>query len=176
MLLIESKPNDSELQSLKAKYGEPFVRRIDRKDVSNQELTSTDCSTFSKCKGEGVVLIFDKSDRLLLVKKRGENRWFLPSGRIWSEEDIEAGTIREAKEETGLDVELKKMPAIHIVDLHFQNGILRLWHFIFIAESCNNHLRVQDNFEIDDCRFFKSFPKENSEFEKEWIEIVLEDV
>jgi hypothetical protein len=68
------------------------------------------------------------------------------------------------------------MPAIHIIDLHFHNGILRLWHFIFIAESCSNHLGVQDNFEIDGCDFFESSPKENSEFEKEWIGTVLKDI
>jgi ADP-ribose pyrophosphatase YjhB (NUDIX family) len=164
MEVIESKPDNNELQKLKAKYGEPIIRRIDRKDVNEIVFP---LNLYEDCKGEGVGLIFDRNDRYLLVKKANEDSWFFPSGRIWKEETIEEGTKREVCEETGLRIELGEMPCIHIVDLCFKNCILRLWHFVFTARSYTGQLKSRDNEEIGECGFFTNSPSS--------IEFVLED-
>ncbi|KAB2338649.1 NUDIX hydrolase [Cytobacillus depressus] len=50
-------------------------------------------------------MIINQDDKVLLVKgyKRG---WEFPGGFVNSEESIKAAAIREAKEESGIDIEL----------------------------------------------------------------------
>jgi len=173
MKLIESKPSDYELEQLKVKYGQPKIRKMTRKDVQDIILPLDE---YKDCKGEGIGLIFDRNNRFLLVKKAKDKSWFLPSGRIWMQEGIEEGTIREVYEETGLKIVLDNMPCIHIIDLHFKNNILRLWHFIFIAGTYTGQLKVSDKIEIAECGFFANSPSNNREFEREWIKLILEDI
>ena len=54
----------------------------------------------------GCVILRD--NRILLVKKKKDWYWKIPSGKIDSGETPEQTAIRETKEETGLDVRLTK--------------------------------------------------------------------
>jgi 8-oxo-dGTP pyrophosphatase MutT (NUDIX family) len=76
---------------------------------------------FSKCSrrpnlikfsGRTTVAIVEFSDkRILLIKRRTvpfKGYWALPGGRVEAGETVEQTVIREAKEETGLDVEIVK--------------------------------------------------------------------
>ncbi len=56
----------------------------------------------------GVVVVKDGAVLLLFRRKQGEEYYVLPGGSLEKKESIEEGAIREAKEETGLTVELKK--------------------------------------------------------------------
>jgi ADP-ribose pyrophosphatase YjhB (NUDIX family) len=50
-----------------------------------------------------------ENDRLLMVQEGNPKcyeQWWLPAGHVDENEDVLAGTIREAKEETGCDVKL----------------------------------------------------------------------
>jgi len=61
------------------------------------------------------VLVVD-GERVLLGKRGGEpgrGKWALPSGYVEYEDDFLSTAIREAKEETGLDVEIGSV--IHVV-------------------------------------------------------------
>ena len=56
------------------------------------------------------VLIADERGRVLLIHEDyGRHRWGLPGGRHEPGESIEETAIREAKEETNLDVELVEL-------------------------------------------------------------------
>ena len=56
------------------------------------------------------VLIADERGRVLLIHEDyGRHRWGLPGGRHEPGESIEETAIREAKEETNLDVELGEL-------------------------------------------------------------------
>ena len=58
----------------------------------------------------GVVVVIDKEGYVLLGKRRGgfgEGKWGLPQGYIEFDEDFLTAAIREVKEETGLDVEIR---------------------------------------------------------------------
>ena len=56
------------------------------------------------------VVITDERGRVLLVHEDyGRHRWGLPGGRHEPGESIEETAVREAKEETNLDVELGEL-------------------------------------------------------------------
>lgn len=171
--IIECKPSDSEIAFLKKKYGEPVIRKMDRKDVNNIHLPAN--TDYLNCIGEGVGIILNENNQFLLVKKAGKESWYFPSGRIMNGESIESGTIREVHEETGLDIHLKSLSSIQIVDFHFANCILRLWHFNFIIKEYSGTMNIQDKSEIGDCRFFSEPPVANVDYEKYWIRTTLED-
>ncbi len=68
--------------------------------------------------GAGVILW--REGRICLVQRKfapKEGQWTLPTGFMEWDEDIETTAVREAKEETGLDIELRGLFAVH-------NGLL----------------------------------------------------
>jgi ADP-ribose pyrophosphatase YjhB (NUDIX family) len=60
----------------------------------------------------GVVVVIGKKGTVLLGKRRGgfgAGKWCLPQGYIESDEDFLTAALREVKEETGLDVEIRSI-------------------------------------------------------------------
>jgi 8-oxo-dGTP diphosphatase len=60
----------------------------------------------------GVVVVIEQEGCVLLGKRRGgygEGKWGLPQGYIEFDEDYLSAAIREVKEETGLDVEIRSI-------------------------------------------------------------------
>lgn len=57
-----------------------------------------------------VAVIFDQTDRILLVKMTYQrfHPWGLPGGSLEYGESPEAGVVREVQEETGWDVQIEK--------------------------------------------------------------------
>lgn len=59
-------------------------------------------------------IITDKSQNILLVKHNyGKCHWSLPGGALEYGESVEAAAIREAKEETGLDIRVVNVIGIY---------------------------------------------------------------
>jgi len=60
--------------------------------------------------------IIIKDDKVLLIKRLNppyKNYWALPGGFVEYGEKVEDATIREAKEETGLDIVLDKLVGVY---------------------------------------------------------------
>jgi ADP-ribose pyrophosphatase YjhB (NUDIX family) len=58
----------------------------------------------------GVVVVIEKDERVLLGKRKGsfgKGQWGLPQGYIEFNEDFLTAAVREVKEETGLDIEIR---------------------------------------------------------------------
>lgn len=57
-----------------------------------------------------------KDNKIVLVKRLNDpykNHWALPGGFVEYGEKVESAAIREAKEETGLDIELDKLVGVY---------------------------------------------------------------
>ncbi|RKY23611.1 MAG: NUDIX hydrolase [Planctomycetota bacterium] len=102
-------------------------------------------------------VVVAKGEEVLLVKRAVEPRsgyWSLPSGFVeYNESPLEAA-VREAKEETGIDVELtgllnvvfvNEFPEKHCVLIIYSGRPVR-------GDVTNDDLRADDD--VDDARFF----------------------
>lgn len=93
----------------------------------------------------GAAVIVWRGDRLCLVQRRfppREGRWTLPTGfQEWGE-DIEATAVREAREETGLDVRLTGLFAVHSGVLPPDQPVTVVF---FTAEEAGGELRAADD-------------------------------
>jgi ADP-ribose pyrophosphatase YjhB (NUDIX family)/N-acetylglutamate synthase-like GNAT family acetyltransferase len=101
----------------------------------------------------GVGIIIEYQDQIVLVKRGGRihtGRWALPSGYIEADESVEEAAIREAKEETGLDVELDEMLGVYsFPDGPPASGII----MVYTAKVVGGELRSGDDA-IDVALFF----------------------
>ena len=95
--------------------------------------------------------IFDDNQVLMVregsAHKRGE--WNLPSGRVDRGEAVTAAAVREAREETGLDIQLVALAGIYIYQGGTGEDIVR---FNFRAERTGGELEA-DGDEIIDLRW-----------------------
>ncbi|MBQ2654451.1 MAG: NUDIX hydrolase [Methanobrevibacter sp.] len=62
------------------------------------------------------IFIFDEDFNFILIKRKNEpykDYWALPGGYVEYGESVENAAIREAKEETSIDVELKELVGVY---------------------------------------------------------------
>jgi ADP-ribose pyrophosphatase YjhB (NUDIX family) len=101
------------------------------------------------------LFILDTAQRLALIRKPqfAEDVWRPPGGGILPGEDFIAGAVREAREETGLHVELRR----YLVDAHavFTNDgrELRWRTHVFLADTTDEAVVVGDPAEIAEARW-----------------------
>lgn len=87
------------------------------------------------------VLIED--NKILLVKQKVNDtrNWSLPGGKLKRGETIEQGIIREMKEETGLDVEVK-----HLITLCDSSASMNsLLHITFMLKRIDGKIELPSN-------------------------------
>lgn len=57
--------------------------------------------------------IFDASGRILLMKRTDNKKWCMPCGLVEAGESPEMAAVREAKEETGLEVSILELVGVY---------------------------------------------------------------
>jgi 8-oxo-dGTP diphosphatase len=101
------------------------------------------------------VVILDAQKRILLVHEKMPHKvglWHIPAGSVEENEALEQAAIREAKEETGLDVNLVAYLNTYVG--RFPNGDFVARH-VWIAEVIDNsHPNPILSDEIAECRYF----------------------
>jgi len=91
--------------------------------------------------------LIEKDGKFLLINQNG--RWNHPCGWLEIEESLIEGAKREAEEETGMEVEVKKLIGIYTLIKHKEEKILHAVKFIFKAQLTGKEMRHQDNLNYD---------------------------
>jgi ADP-ribose pyrophosphatase YjhB (NUDIX family) len=140
------------LEPLRGRFGDPAVLPW-AGEISDREWA---VATYNPARTHDVTLfILDPSQRLALIRKPHfpADVWRPPGGGVKPEEDFVAGAVREAFEETGLRVELRRyLVASQAV---FRNGGRELgWRtHVFLAETDDEELAPSDLTEIAAARW-----------------------
>jgi ADP-ribose pyrophosphatase YjhB (NUDIX family) len=95
----------------------------------------------------GAVVLIEKEGQVLLGKRSGSSgagKWCLPMGFIESDEDFLTAAIREVKEETGLDVEIR---SILSVVSNFLSPRLHTLAIVLLARVVGGELCAADDLE-----------------------------
>lgn len=105
----------------------------------------------SKVTADAIII---KNNRVLLVKRKNgpfKGMWALPGGHVEYNEAVENTVVREAKEETGLDVHPYKLTGIYSKPGRDPRG-----HYITVGYLCKtkNHKAVAG----DDAAYVKWWP------------------
>ena len=140
--------DQSELQALASKYGQPLRRR---------HLIETDAYMRAyrgqkdpDRQGEVVFAVRQLNGEILLhTKHRYETPIYrLPTGRIERGESVEEALYREIAEETGQRVQLRRF--LGVLDCHFVNedSNIPFVSYIFYLESLSEDLNPTDTEEI----------------------------
>ena len=144
--------DDAVLEPLRERYGTPVVLPW-AGEISDVEWS---IATHNPARTHDVTLfILDPSRRIALIRKPhfAEDVWRPPGGGIKPNEDFVAGAVREALEETGLHVELRRY--LVASDVTFTNGGRELpWRtHVFLADTTDTELAPDDPDEIAAARW-----------------------
>src|SRR5215218_735335 len=96
------------------------------------------------------VFIFNKNDEFLLLKShKWPGHYVIPGGHVELGERIEDAAIREAKEETGLDI--YDLEFINFQEFIYDPSFWKKRHFIFFDYACKTKsTEVQLNDEAEE--------------------------
>ena len=100
----------------------------------------------------GVVVLIEQDNQVLLGRRSGgygAGTWGLPMGFIESDEDFLKAAIREVKEETGLEVEIR---SILSVVSNFLSPSLHTLAIVLLARVLGGELRAADD--LDEVAWF----------------------
>jgi len=114
--------------------------------------------------------ILIENEKILLVQQRlSEKRgWSLPGGKMEHGETLEAGLMREMKEETGLDVRIERL--LYVCDVEASGR--KLLHITFLLKRTDGSIQMPTNeFDenpISDVRFVPLSDLENYGFSEKF--------
>ncbi len=151
--IIVEKPSDYEFKGLMHEFG--FIPEFELDDPMGS-MSENEYHPDDSVIGEIVLVIEQDCSSVVLVAHDAVlSDWVLPMGRMNCEETIEMAAKREAKEETGLEIDFVDVLAIYRITFTFKNCKLIRWHFLVSVRSIGGDLKPLDTSEI---RGIKSVP------------------
>jgi 8-oxo-dGTP diphosphatase len=146
--------DDALLADVVARFGPPAEWD------GSRELTDADARVIGPSLARGrahdvTFAILEPGDRVVLVRKPTfpPGAWRIPSGGVHRGEAFEAGAIREAHEETGLEIELTGYPLVARSTFRHRGRPLRWTTHVVTARATGGRLAPLDTQEIEAARF-----------------------
>lgn len=100
--------------------------------------------------------MFDQSNRILLVRRRDNEKWALPGGIIELSESVSDAVEREVLEETGLSVKAESLVGVYTDPKHiivYADGEVRR-QFLILCRCRLIDGTLQTDHESSEARFF----------------------
>jgi ADP-ribose pyrophosphatase YjhB (NUDIX family) len=139
------------LAPLRARYGRPTLLRWDG-DISEREHA---LATYDPKRMHDVTLFITNGDRLALIRKPHfeDGVWRPPGGGVKAGEDFVAGVQREALEETGVHVELRRYLVAAEATFLYEPFEVPWRTHVFHAVTADETLEPRDTEEIAGARW-----------------------
>ena len=96
--------------------------------------------------GLAVIVAVMENGKILLTKREDFEVWCLPGGSVEDGETLAEGAIREAKEETGVDVELTRLVGVYT---RMGGGMRDVHAVLYAARPVGGELRTQPGETIE---------------------------
>ncbi|KHF38207.1 NUDIX domain-containing protein [Halalkalibacter okhensis] len=121
------------------------------------------------------VIILNEENHVLLQKRSDVGLWGIPSGHIEIGETVSEAALREVKEETNLDIRIKKLIGVYSDPssqvFTYPNG--KVVHFIttcFLAEITGGELRCNSSESLE-IKFFEQqkLPQDLLKMHPRWL-------
>ncbi len=139
--------------------------RLKREDLPMQQL------------GGAIVYAYHEGQYYLALVHDVFGHWTLSKGKVEEGENVEEGTIREIKEELGLDIVIKhKIGENEYVASHPEHGKMRKHVSYFLAESPYGEITLEKKGGLDDARWFRLTDILDLNFYDDMLPIVTEAV
>ena len=103
-----------------------------------------------KLTGDGVIL---ENGEILLIKRKGEpfkGKWALPGGFVEYNEKVEDAVIREIREETGVNAEIKELVGVYSDPKRDPRG--HTVSIVFLLDIISGEIKCGDD--ACDAKFF----------------------
>lgn len=108
--------------------------------------------------GLAVIVAVIEDGKILLTKREDFEVWCLPGGGVEEGESLAEGAIREAKEETGLEVELTRLVGVYS---RIGGGMHDVHAVLYAAKPIGGELQTQPHETIEVAYFpFDQLPDE----------------
>jgi len=143
---------DAVLKPLRERFGEPALLEWEGAISAAEHALAT----YSPRRTHDVTLfILDPAERVALIRKPHfeDGVWRPPGGGIKVDEDVEAGAVREALEETGLHVRLERYLVAAAARFLYEPHDVPWRTHVFLARTENTELAPADVEEIAGARW-----------------------
>ncbi len=108
------------------------------------------------------LIIKDKKKGILLIKrsiKPDIGKWHFPGGSIYYKERAIHAVKRKAREETGLQVKIKKFLGVFEYMRWQESGYAHIIDLVFLCEPIRGKLKGNPRVAGKELKFFKKIPK-----------------
>jgi ADP-ribose pyrophosphatase YjhB (NUDIX family)/ubiquinone/menaquinone biosynthesis C-methylase UbiE len=119
-------------------------------------------------------IVLNEAGEVLLIRRSDNGRWCLPGGHVDYGETVEGCAVREAYEETGIQVEVERLSGVYSKPYEAREGLTHASHYVilgFVCRPVGGEIRLSQ--ESTDVRYFS--PDRLPETLWTWHRLRIED-
>lgn len=140
---------DEDINELCTKYGAPKIYKFEA-DFMDFECDLVRRSS-TKGRQHDITCFIPRDGGWVTIQKHAYSKtgiYRAPSGGAKDGEPLEEAAIREMKEETGLDIELKHFVLDMFLDVKCPEGVIPWRSLVFLADEIGGEMKPIDTYEI----------------------------